>query len=60
MGILRIISCKIGAPGNPELAIGSVGEDGKLFFNEDMAVRVGEDETYLETESPIKRKTRKN
>lgn len=45
-----VLSRKLGAPGNPELAIGSVGEDGKLFLNEDLAIRVGADETYVEKE----------
>ena len=45
-----VLSRKLGAPGNPELAIGSVGEDGKLFLNEDLAFRVGADKTYIETE----------
>lgn len=45
-----VLARKIGAPGNPELAIGSVGEDGKIFLNEDMAFRVGADKTYVEEE----------
>jgi len=45
-----VLSRKIGAAGNPELAIGSVGEDGKLFLNEDLASRVGADKVYIETE----------
>lgn len=45
-----ILSRKIGSPGNQELAIGSVGEDGKLFLNEDLAFRVGADEIYVERE----------
>lgn len=45
-----VLSHKLGAPGDPELAIGSVGEDGKLFLNEDLARRVGADKAYIETE----------
>lgn len=41
---------KIGAPGNPELAIGSVGEDGKFFLNKDLAFSVGADKAYVEKE----------
>jgi len=43
-----VLSRKIGAPGNPELGIGSVGEDGKLFINEELALRVGADTAYIE------------
>lgn len=45
-----VLSRKLGAPGNPELAVGSAGEDGKLFLNEDLALRVGADETYIKKE----------
>ncbi len=44
------LSRKLGAPGNPELAIGSIGEDGKLFLNEDLAFRAGADKAYIEAE----------
>ncbi len=45
-----VLSRKIGAPGNPELAIGSVGEDGKLFLNAGLVSRVGADKSYIESE----------
>lgn len=45
-----VLSRKLGAPGNPELAIGSVGEGGELFLNQDLALRVGADKTYIEAE----------
>jgi len=45
-----VLSRKIGAPGNPELAIGSVGENGRLFLNEGLASRVGADKSYIESE----------
>ncbi|MDD5465524.1 MAG: phosphoribosyltransferase family protein [Candidatus Omnitrophica bacterium] len=45
-----VLSRKIGAPGNPELAIGSIGEDGKFFLNEGLALRVGADKNYIESE----------
>jgi len=45
-----VLSRKLGAPGNPELAIGSVGEGGKPFLNEDLAIRAGADENYVEKE----------
>lgn len=45
-----IVTKKIGAPGNPELAIGAVGAVGEPVINEELAVRVGADEEYLEKE----------
>ncbi len=41
---------KLGAPGNPELAVGAVGEDGEVRVNPD-ARRLGIDEAYLEREA---------
>jgi putative phosphoribosyl transferase len=38
---------KIGAPGNPELAIGAVGPDGNAVIDEALARRVGADEAWL-------------
>lgn len=45
-----IVTKKIGAPGNPELAIGAVGIMGEPVINEELAVRVGADEKYLQKE----------
>jgi predicted phosphoribosyltransferase len=42
-----IITKKIGAPGNPELAIGAVGTVGEPVIDEALAERVGADENYL-------------
>ena len=42
-----IITKKIGAPGNPELAIGAVGTVGEPIIDEALAERVGADEDYL-------------
>jgi len=41
---------KLGAPGNPELAIGAVAHDGSSWLNEDLVVRLGVDDTYVERE----------
>src|SRR5437588_12902977 len=38
---------KVGAPGNPELAIGAVGPDGTAVIDEDLARRVGANEEWL-------------
>ena len=45
-----IATKKIGAPGNPELAIGAVGAMGEPVINEELAARVGADEKYLQKE----------
>lgn len=36
-----VLSRKLGAPGNPELAIGAISEDGTLFLDEDLHQRLG-------------------
>lgn len=45
-----IITKKIGAPGNPELAIGAVGALGEPVIDEALAERVGADEDYLKNQ----------
>lgn len=45
-----VLSRKLGAPDNPELAIGAITEDGRLFLNEGLAARVGADKSYIESE----------
>jgi predicted phosphoribosyltransferase len=45
-----IISRKIGAPGNPELAIGAIAEGGAPYFNEEGLALTGPSETYLAQE----------
>lgn len=42
-----IITKKIGAPGNSELAIGAVGPGGEEVIDEELAERAGADEQYL-------------
>lgn len=44
-----IVTKKIGAPGNPELAIGAVGPVGEPVIDENLAARVGADEVYLQS-----------
>jgi putative phosphoribosyl transferase len=43
-----VISRKIGAPGQQELALGAVAEDGVKFFNEDIIQMLGLSESDLE------------
>jgi predicted phosphoribosyltransferase len=45
-----VLSHKLGAPANPELAIGAICEDGTVFVNNDLAQYVGADEHYIERE----------
>jgi putative phosphoribosyl transferase len=45
-----VLAHKLGAPGNPELAIGAICEDGKLFIDERTSSYVGADENYIRQE----------
>jgi predicted phosphoribosyltransferase len=45
-----ILSRKLPTPGNPELALGSVAEDGELFLNETVVSELGIDEDYVKQE----------
>ncbi|HAJ57458.1 MAG TPA: phosphoribosyltransferase [Candidatus Omnitrophica bacterium] len=45
-----VLSRKLGAPFNPELAIGSIGEDGHVFLNEDICASLDVDEGYIQEE----------
>lgn len=41
---------KIGAPDNPELALGAIGEKGTGFFDQELIAAYGIDQNYLDTE----------
>lgn len=45
-----VLARKIGAPGNPELAIGAVAEDGRLFLDERIVARLGVPRAYIARE----------
>ncbi len=45
-----ILSRKIGAPGQAELALGAVAEDGGVFLNRDILDHIAVDELYLSEE----------
>lgn len=45
-----IVTKKIGAPGNPELAIGAVGAVGEPVINEELAVQVGAKKDYIKNQ----------
>jgi len=42
-----IVTKKIPAPGNPELAVGAVGAIGEPVINEELGAKVGADESYI-------------
>ncbi|ELY44605.1 phosphoribosyltransferase [Natronorubrum sulfidifaciens] len=43
-----VVAKKIGAPGNPEYAIGAVASDGSVWRNEDAIGRTDSDEAYFQ------------
>lgn len=42
-----VVARKMGAPGNPELAVGAVASDGTVWLNEDLIDRLDVDDAYL-------------
>ena len=46
-----VIPRKIGAPDQPELAIGAISEDGTTIMNDDLVIRVGATAEYIREES---------
>ncbi|RQG98996.1 phosphoribosyltransferase [Natrarchaeobius oligotrophus] len=44
-----VVARKLGAPNNPELAIGAVASDGAVWRNDDLVERLDVSESYLET-----------
>ncbi|MCS7313250.1 MAG: phosphoribosyltransferase family protein, partial [Acidobacteria bacterium] len=51
-----VVPRKLGAPYNPELAIGAVMHDGSVFLNEDVIQALGVSEDYLEKEKAAQMK----
>ncbi len=43
-----VVARKMGAPQNPELALGAVASDGSVWYNDDLIDRLGVSESYLE------------
>jgi len=43
-----VVARKLGAPGNPELALGAVASDGSVWYNDDLITRIDVSEEYLE------------
>jgi putative phosphoribosyl transferase len=52
-----VVASKIGAPGNPEYAIGAVAEDGSVWLNDDALDRLHVSEEYLGTQRERERAT---
>ncbi|MHB8155803.1 MAG: phosphoribosyltransferase [Desulfocucumaceae bacterium] len=48
-GLEIVVPRKIGAPVNPEVAIGAVAQDGSTFLNENIIARLGIDKKTLES-----------
>lgn len=46
-----VLARKIGAPGNPEAAIGAISEDGKLFLDNRLSSYVSERDAYVKAET---------
>ncbi len=51
-----VVAKKLGAPGNPELAIGAVGADGSVWLNDELIEQLGVGDGYLEGERERKTK----
>ena len=49
-GLDIALAHKLGVPGNRELAVGAICEDGMLFVNKTVASHVGADDRYIEHE----------
>lgn len=45
-----VVAQKMGAPDNPELAVGAAASDGSVYLNDDLIARLGVDGGYLERE----------
>lgn len=46
---------KIGAPNNPELAIGAVASDGTTWLNDRLIADIGVDEAYVDAQAEVER-----
>ena len=50
-----IVAKKIGAPGEPEYALGAVAEDGAVVMNREEAALIGTSESYIQDQAREKR-----
>lgn len=54
-----VVPRKIGAPGNPEFAIGAIAEDGEPIFNQEIVSAYGITKEYIDSEVEKERKEAK-
>ena len=54
-----VVASKIGAPGNPEFAIGAVSSDGRVWLDEETIDRLGIGDDYLDRERAREAETAK-
>jgi len=45
-----VVATKLGAPSNPELAIGAVAGDGSYWLNDQLVDQLGVDDSYIDRE----------
>ena len=45
-----VVASKLGAPSNPELAIGAVAGDGSHWLNDELVAKLGVDQSYIDSE----------
>jgi len=55
-----IVSRKLGAPYNPELAIGAISEEGSIYIDKNIVNQLGVDEEYIREEEERQRKRMNN
>jgi predicted phosphoribosyltransferase len=55
-----VVAAKIGAPGNPEYAVGAVAEDGTAWLNDDAIRQLDVTDDYLERERERERAVAEN
>ncbi|WP_254863609.1 phosphoribosyltransferase [Halovivax gelatinilyticus] len=48
-----VVASKLGAPGNPELAIGAAASDGSLWLNDDFVDELGVSSEYVERQREV-------
>ena len=57
VGLDVVVATKLGAPANPELAIGAVAGDGSYWLNDDLVAQLGVDDAYIDRERDRKADT---
>ncbi len=55
-----VVATKLGAPSNPELAIGAVAGDGSVWLNDDLVDQLGIDDSYIQRTRETRAETARN